>query len=470
MKSIHFLASTLLLILSNSPLVSSLRKLHEDLTSIHFIGDLHADAECAKQWVEKTNLVNLTSTPYEWLGNPETDALVFLGDYVDKGSASASVLKFVRELQETFPDNVVTILGNHDFFLVLDSALSFSEANPHPLRHPFYDYAYSFMHPEEYIESTWTPDRDDDEELLGEILSALSYIYDRNLQGDLHMCAPHCEKDQVDLFEKVPPFKQNLTLRERAVDRLDTWRKEYAQGLFDSGLLSWMTRQPIVAIVGDALIVHGGVSEHVANYLHQVAQKSSISVVDAVHYSTNVIFRKFFQEELLKVDGANKIETRLPQEGYPNELILDMVQHRGYFKQGTGCNEVNFVLDTIGAGLNRIVVGHTPHDYALELCGGKLLASDSSLSRSFRAHGNLYCPLRDSLDEYRGKGSCGRPHEQFCEGSISVLKRESKDDPWPTNVERFKFHELVVKDLPPISGEETVVDQTSIHGQTSDEL
>jgi Calcineurin-like phosphoesterase. len=82
----------------------SLRKLSQDLTSIHFIGDLHADVSCARQWVEKTNLVNLTTTPFEWLGDPHADALVFLGDYVDKGSTSASVLKFVRELQETFPE------------------------------------------------------------------------------------------------------------------------------------------------------------------------------------------------------------------------------------------------------------------------------------------------------------------------------------------------------------------------------
>ena len=310
MKLLTTLTSTLL-ILTNLPLVASLRKLSTNLTSIHFIGDLHADVGCAKQWVEKTNLVNLTSTPYQWLGNPDTDALVFLGDYVDKGSASSFVLKFVRELQETFPENVVTMLGNHDYFLILDTALSFSKTNPHPLGHPFYDYAYSFMHPEEYIESGWSPNREDDEELLGEILSALSYIYDRRLEGKMHMCAPYCADDQVDMFEQVPPFDTNVTLRERAVERLTTWREEYAQGLFDSGLLKWMTNQPLVAIVGDALVVHGGVSDRLMNYLEKLAKQNSISVADAVHSATNVPFTAFFQEQLAKVDGANKIEERL---------------------------------------------------------------------------------------------------------------------------------------------------------------
>ncbi len=446
MRTIKFfekiLVRALLVLLANLPFSQSIRRLKEDLTSIHFIGDLHADVDCARQWVEKTNLVNLTSTPYEWLGNSDTDALVFLGDYVDKGSASASVLTLVRELQETFPDNVVTILGNHDFFLILDTALQFSESNPHPLNHPFYDYAYSFMHPEEYIESEWTPDRDDDEELMGGILAGLSYIYDRGLERSMHMCAPHCEKDQVDLFEKVPPFDNNETLRERAVERLDTWRKEYAQGLFDSGLLGWMTRQPVVVIVGDALIVHGGVSDRLMRYLVKVAEASKLTVTEAVDYSTNVPFHRFFEEQLSTVDGANQIQSRLPTDGYVLELILDMVQHRGYFDRTNGCAEVDSVLNQFNAKLNRVVVGHTPHDYVLELCNGKLLASDSSLSRSFRAHGNMYCPLRDSLSEYRGTGTCGKSHESFCEGSISILRRASADDEWPTNVERFKFHEL----------------------------
>ena len=368
---------------------SSLRRLSEDLTSIYFIGDLHADVDCAKQWVAKTNLVNLTSSPYEWLGDPETDALVFLGDYVDKGSSSASVLSFVRELQETFPNNVVTILGNHDVFMILDTALSFSKSNPHPLGFPFYEYAYSFVHPEEYLESNFTAIRDDDEEILGAILSALSYVYDKGMQGSVHLCAPNCGDGQVDLFaNNIPPFviddddddtnnnnKNNdvLLLREKAVTRLDTWRKEYARGLFDSGLLEWMASQPLVAIVGDALVVHGGVSGKVMNYMARVSQMSSISVAEALEYTTNAPFGEFFREELANVDGANQIENRFPKDQYTLQLVLDMVQHRGYFKKGMGCSEVSTVLNTLDADLNRIVVGHTPHKYGTYVEHGRLL-------------------------------------------------------------------------------------------------
>ena len=305
------------------------------------------------------------------------------------------------------------------------------------------------MHPEEYIESEWSPDREDDEELLGAILSGLSYIYDRNLQGSMHMCAPHCGGDQVDLFQKVPPFKDDKVLRGKAVERLNTWRKEYAQGMFDSGLLKWLSSQPIAAIVGDALVVHGGVSSVVIDYLEGVAARNSMTVADAFNVNTNVIFNDFFQEELGKVNGGNQIEARLKGDNYPLELIMELVQHRGYFDRQKGCLEVDHVIRKLNSGLSRIVVGHTPHDYVMELCGGRLLASDSSLSRSFRAHGNMYCPLRDSLDIYRGSGTCHKVTKDVCEGSISKLTRPTPDHAWPTNTEIYKFHELAVNEASP---------------------
>lgn len=44
--------------------------------------------------------------------------LVLLGDYVDRGPASADVLTAVRDLQLRFPDRVVALLGNHDDWLI----------------------------------------------------------------------------------------------------------------------------------------------------------------------------------------------------------------------------------------------------------------------------------------------------------------------------------------------------------------
>eukprot|EP01083_Nonionella_stella_P229236 811611_1 len=94
--------------------------------------------------------------------------------------------------------------------------------------------------------------------------------------------------------------------------------------------------------------------------------------------------------------------------------------------------------------INRIVVGHTPHDFAMDLCGGKLLASDSSLSRSFRAYGNLYCPLSNERSKYKIKKSfsCGAEQNDHCEGSISKMTRANPEEPWPNSMKIMTFDEM----------------------------
>jgi hypothetical protein len=439
---------------------SSLQKLSSGLTSIYFIGDIHGDVGCAKEWVKKTNLINITSTPYTWIGNNQSnEAIVFMGDYVDKGSTSSSALLFVKELQTTFPDNVVTLLGNHDFFLMMDTALQYNDNNDkHPLGHPHHDYTYAFMHPEEYIESNFTKNRDDDEEILEYILSGLSYVYDHNLVNSLHMCSPNCigigNDDAVNnMFDIIPPFNNNHTLKERVLERLETWRNEYAYGLYDSDILQWMTQQPIVAVVGDALIVHGGVSAKIITYLDSSQTRTTLE--DFMQEVVNNRLNRFFQKQFERKDinGPNQIESHLFSESdIPFELVLDYIQHRGYFHQSDGCKDVNTVLDTLSQdtdrSINRVVVGHTPQQYATELCDGKLLATDSSLSRSFRTYGNMYCPLNLTSSTSSSSSSsntyCGDTMKETCEGSISLLTRTSVNKKWPANVQQYQFNELPI--------------------------
>jgi hypothetical protein len=466
-----------------------LKKLgQKQLTSVYFIGDLHADVGCAKQWVDATRLIDISESPYKWTGGSD-EVIVFMGDYVDKGSSSSSVLSFVRELQETFPDNVITLLGNHDFFLILDTALEFNKNNPHPLGHPFYEYVYSFMHVEEYVESEFTTKREDDEELLGAILQGLQHAYDLDKEGQLYLCAPNCQDEsQIDLFTAMPPFVDDqiladryvfhhncfsissmrslqhlLThrhfyhLQHRAKKRLEIWRKQYAEGLYQSGLLAWLIKQPLVAQVGDALVVHGGVSENLIKYIEYNNGKgleNGMNVTYALNQVTNEAFAKFFERHQSDMIGANTIQGR-DFEGISFEAILDMVQHRGYFKQN-GCKEVNNVLTALGgkdAGFTRVVVGHTPFDYAAQHCDGQLLAADSSLSRPFRAHGNLYCPLSKSLNQYKGNKSCASYHNDICEGSITRMRRSSAEDPWPKDMEIMSLDELILTTAMEISGD-----------------
>ena len=127
--------------------LEAIRLLSPNVTELYFIGDLHGDAVCAREWVSATKLVDVEAL--EWIG-PETGGLVFMGDYVDKGIASRATLEFVRTLTTRFPRNVAAIMGNHDLFLYLDATLDGRETR-RPMGRAVATYAYSFFHPEEYV-------------------------------------------------------------------------------------------------------------------------------------------------------------------------------------------------------------------------------------------------------------------------------------------------------------------------------
>jgi len=64
------------------------------------VGDIHG---CLDQLIELMERVNPTSA----------DRVVFLGDYVDRGPASAGVIDYLVEFAVTFPDTVF-LRGNHE--------------------------------------------------------------------------------------------------------------------------------------------------------------------------------------------------------------------------------------------------------------------------------------------------------------------------------------------------------------------
>jgi len=85
------------------------------------------------------------------------------------------------------------------------------------------------------------------------------------------------------------------------------------------------------------------------------------------------------------------------------------------------CDRVVALLRRLN--VSRIAVGHTPEDSVRIRCGGRLLAIDSTLSRSFRAHGNYYCDAHMEREEPR---ICP-PRNEACEGQIVRLERAPLD-------------------------------------------
>jgi len=233
------------------------------LTRFYVIGDLHGDAECAWKWVKKTGLVDRKGTKLVWTGKP-TEALYFAGDFVDKGRAGRATLELVRELTERWPDKVVAVLGNHDVYLLADALLE--QGSGAMMGTSVRDFTHAFSHPEEYRNwvHNWSAR---DQEALIALFEALQAVYQNRAESHVFMQPLHGEAARFwsgqALDEVAEPLKSNRTLSRLVKDRLRLWGEAQSSGLRESGLASWLTTLPLVARVGDAVIVHGGLQEGV---------------------------------------------------------------------------------------------------------------------------------------------------------------------------------------------------------------
>lgn len=76
-----------------------------DVNRLAVVGDLHGDARALAAILEGIGR--------EFLQDP-LNKLVFLGDYVDRGSDSVGVLQTVCRLKKVSPDSVILMRGNHE--------------------------------------------------------------------------------------------------------------------------------------------------------------------------------------------------------------------------------------------------------------------------------------------------------------------------------------------------------------------
>lgn len=453
------------------PSAPPLRLLGDGLTAVVFVGDLHGDHRCGEEWIERTGYVDMAEKPWKWKG-PEDAAIVLLGDYVDKGPSSRATLELVRDLEAAFPTHVLAMMGNHDLFALLDTALA--DGADRPMGVPVTEYTYAFNHPQSYIESGWVTPREDDAELLAALLHALQSVYKNGAERRTMMPSTplrrehHAAKGAKDLFEVAKPFRDDADLAERARARLHEWQTEYSAGLVSSGLADWLARRPLVAIVGDALVLHGGIPLKLLQRVGRLAQQRGVSLAEALDAESNRAFTRSWRRlghsdgtqsdgSLAGHGGSHSIAQDFASllscypldgchdEALSSELISEIVQSRDYFDPATGCEEVESVLELLApsnTGVTRIVVGHTPGGTVRESCGGKLLAVDSSLSRHYRAFGNNYCPIdnhrrltmdtkaaAEAVSNVKGDGglapSCDIPAIEECEGSIAQINRPS---------------------------------------------
>jgi protein phosphatase len=77
-----------------------------ELENLAIVGDLHGDSKSLFRILSEINYERFLSNPM--------NKLVFLGDYVDRGSDSAGVMYSVCHLKGAYPDSVVLMKGNHE--------------------------------------------------------------------------------------------------------------------------------------------------------------------------------------------------------------------------------------------------------------------------------------------------------------------------------------------------------------------
>jgi protein phosphatase len=77
-----------------------------ELKGLAVISDLHGDSKSLYRILSEINYEKFLSDPL--------NKLVFLGDYVDRGSDSVGVLYSICHLKRTYPDSVVLMRGNHE--------------------------------------------------------------------------------------------------------------------------------------------------------------------------------------------------------------------------------------------------------------------------------------------------------------------------------------------------------------------
>ena len=77
-----------------------------DLENLVVISDLHGDSKSLYRVLCNIN--------YEQFLSRELNKLVFLGDYIDRGSDSLGIMYSVCYLKNTYPDSVILMRGNHE--------------------------------------------------------------------------------------------------------------------------------------------------------------------------------------------------------------------------------------------------------------------------------------------------------------------------------------------------------------------
>lgn len=295
------------------------------------IGDLHGDHDAFEALLIDAGI---TDKRGRWAGG-ET-ILVQTGDVPDRGPDSLKIIQRLRELQKKAPrkgGKVITLVGNHEAMNVTGD-----------LRyvHPGEYEAFANRNSRQRREATYEANRDAIESFYLKQNSTLS-------SNDI----------KEKWFDATPPGK---------LEHQRAWRP-------DGDVGEWIVGNPTVAIIGDSLFVHGGLSQ----------EYTSFSVADMNAMTRNALNSRatgpgsiLYDEKgplwyrgnvRMDSDDTATMETRAEAPGTETTINKGLSQ----------ADEIDLVLETFGVA--RIVIGHTPSLGGIRAAyGGKVIQIDTGIA------------------------------------------------------------------------------------------
>ncbi len=301
--------------------------LAETAPAIIAVGDLHGDYGAYESLMHEAGLMDKRG---RWTGG-ET-IFVQTGDVPDRGPDSLKIIRSLQKLQKQASrkgGEVITLIGNHEAMNMTGD-----------LR---------YVHAGEYDAFT-----------------------DRNSQR-LRDRVYNANRDAIETaYLEQDPALSSEDIRARwgaqtplgMIEHQQAWRPEGDIG-------KWVAGNPAIAIVGETLFVHGGISEHYARFSVDELNAMTAGALSARAIDPASIINDengpLWYRGLIIRNGAPALETSAAAETAlaPARLSIE--------------DEINLVLNTYN--VTRIVVGHTPSLTGIAAAhDGKLIQIDTGIA------------------------------------------------------------------------------------------
>lgn len=290
------------------------------------IGDLHGDYDAYRALIEEADLVNARG---RWIGGDTI--FVQTGDIPDRGPDSRKIIDHLRKLEKSARrrgGRVVTLVGNHEAMNVNGD-----------LR---------YVHPGEYA-AFETRDS----------AAQRSRIYEANqerIESAYRETDPDLTADAIRAaWEEQTP----LGMIEH--------RRAFAP---DGDIGGWIAGNDAVAIVGDSLFVHGGVSQFYADRTVDDINAAVKSALAAAETSPQSIINDpdgplWYRGNIRREAEVAEPPVAIIEENAPVRLAIE--------------DELNLVLTNFG--VKRLIVGHTPNLEGIAAhFNGKLIQVDTGIA------------------------------------------------------------------------------------------